>query len=215
MWIMLIQKLPTKPSPPKMSIFWSTEWPGPDSSHGGRPLGKDICVNCGEPIHYRVSGGEDIAYCGCGSKPEPVTAEDRIIAPNQFGAEPNWPFARRIHYKGADIRVFPHEFSVVKPENLRAYVLGDPAVTTADTHSHDLVPDSVASERMIEAVLDGESRPIYDAALNDGADHNQAMLVALGQDITLPDMEFPPLGWYRMVPEYARALCYENEMKED
>lgn len=234
MWIILIKKLPTKPSPPKLSMFWSTPWPGPEQNYGnglgvGAPKkGKNrkkkakdgdlyaipsVCANCGAQIQYdKTSSGEDWAYCRCDEPPVPVTEDDDRIAPNEFGYEPNWAFARRIHYKGQDIRVFPHEFNKLKAENMRLYITGD----DESGPSHELVPEGVAAEREINAILDGETRPIYETAMNEGATPAQAMLVAMGQDITLENDEFPPaIGWYRPLRWAAEPFCEEWEMQED
>lgn len=209
MWIMLIKKLPVKPSPPKLSIFWSVPWPaeGEIGVHAG------LCQICGQkPKKGRYKNAT--ATCDCGT-PTLVTPDDNDIRdPTGFGREPNWVGARKIRYQGKDIRVFPHEFSKLKSENMRLYILGDDE-SDGDTRSHELVPEGVAEQEMVKAILDGETRPIYDQALGDGCTTAQAMAVAMGIDITLPDAEFPPLGWYRCRPEYASAYCWDWEMKEE
>ncbi|GAI54447.1 unnamed protein product, partial [marine sediment metagenome] len=79
--------------------------------------------------------------------------------------------------------------------------------------AHALVPESVAEETMIHKVLEKGQREIYEAALIDGCTEAQATATALGQDVTLPDWKFPPIGWYKPNFEYARYFCYEGELK--
>ena len=113
-----------------------------------------------------------------------------------FGKEPDWAGARKIVFRGEPIRVFPHEFAIVSRERMAEYV----------GESHSLVPDGVAEERLSNEVLEGRLRPVYEYALLDGCSHEQALLVASGHDITIPDVEYPPLGWYRLREEYLDAL---------
>jgi len=40
------------------------------------------------------------------------------------------------------------------------------------------------------------------------------MATALGEDITLPDWKFPPIGWYKPNPAMAIYYCDPWEMKE-
>lgn len=215
MWIMLIKKLPTSPSPPKLSIFWSTPWPGPDANN---KYTGDKCANCGVLIQSVVktwgTKSKETLFCGCeNTEPVPVTEDDKIFPDLLgFGLDRNWIKARRIHYKGEDIRVFPDEYSIMQPENMYLYITGD----EQSGPSHELVADSVASDREINAILDGETRPVYESALNEGATHAQAMLVALGMDITVESEDFPPaIGWYRPLKWAAEPFCYEWEMKDD
>jgi hypothetical protein len=87
---------------------------------------------------------------------------------------------------------------------------------TSEFAPYTLVEADVAAaeERLIQEVMEGELRPIYEAALLDGANEQQAKLTAMGMDFTMSDSEFPPVGWYRCRPEYAEMFCYDWEMKE-
>ena len=76
----------------------------------------------------------------------------------------------------------------------------------------DLIPDNVAENTVIQEVLKGVKKEIYEQALVDGCNENQAMLVALGVDITIPDAEVIPIGWYKFRREYAQIFCYDWEM---
>ena len=178
MWILLTGHLPVKYAPPRLSIFWSTPWPN------------EKFVKQQEK---RYSNRYDLS-----DQPTNQWKNQPDVFYDMFGKDPNWAKARRIAYKEQDIRVFAHEFNQLTPENMALYVLGDDDVDP----SHDLVSDSVASDMLVKGALDGESKPIYDAALMDGAEHGQALATALGHDITLPAADFMPLGWYRLKPGY-------------
>lgn len=61
-------------------------------------------------------------------------------------------------------------------------------------------------------IKSGERRTFYDAALVDGADHNQAIMVAMGFNID--DMDFPPIGWYRALPHITDVFCDARDIDE-
>lgn len=166
MWILLTKKLPTGPSPPKLSIFWSVAWPEKLSKMRKSEVRK---LDLEEDFYFE-----------------------------------EWANARKIRYKSSEIRVFPHEFNPVETKFIEEMVNGG---------AHVLVPESVAEETMIHKVLRKGQREIYEAALIDGCSEAQAMATALGQDVTLPDWKFPPIGWYKPNPEYARYFCYEGELR--
>jgi hypothetical protein len=201
MWIMLIEKLPTVISPPKFGIFWSTEWIN----------GKIAAQQKKRLIHQyhdvdRYDKREvDVLW------DHTTQREDRLAAEPFWGWEPNEARARGILYGGEKIKVYPHEYSEMTPEKMRLYVFGD----EQGDGSHILIEDttSVADEILIRQVLDGETRPIYEAALIDGASHAQAMATAFGMDITIPEAEFPPIGWYQIVPEYGLIFATEDELR--
>lgn len=120
-------------------------------------------------------------------------SESRVGAKNEHpfvGVEqtPDWDNARAIEYAGQRIRVFPHEFTPQRNENLQHFIL--------EAQAYYLVPNNVAEERHIGLVLEGELKHIYEQALLDGANHNQAMLLTLEQDVSLPDGDFYPIGYY-------------------
>lgn len=217
MWIMLTTKLPTNPSPPKLSMFWSVPWPDDVNSK----YQKRICIECGQEVEnpHEEDGSiyknkrytrMTIGQCGCEGGSVFATEQTRTL-PDKFGLlEPNWIGARMIRYKGSDIRVFPHEFSVMKLENMRLYILG----SGHNSQSHELVKDEIVSSKMESLIMDTELKAVYDAALLDGCTEEQAYLTVSGQDITDEEVEFAPLGWYRCMRHYAELFCYENEMEE-
>lgn len=60
------------------------------------------------------------------------------------------------------------------------------------------------------------AQEIFDQALIDGCDDSQALLVALGHDITETLTPFEPLGWYKLtLQEAIDAYCYAWEARED
>ena len=179
---MLIKKLPVIISPPRMSIFWSTSWP------------YEIKLR----VKYKVANNY---FCD---------EEDEKFHPHGF--EPDCKNARRILYKGENIRVWPHEFTAVSPEHMKMYVMED--------CSHELVTveflDHVEYEgsRSKALILDKVTTPIYEAALIDGCTESQAKLIAMGMDITAEEPEFPPIGWYRIKKEFGLVFCTEEELEE-
>ena len=215
MWIMLITKLPTRPSPPKMSIFWSTPWPNEQfaRSQGIRAAGLSEYSRKGRGYSPRKFDENDWAKVDSAiSVDERMVASEiwGMVASEIWGMEPNWKGARRIHFASKDLRVFPHEFSVLKPENMQLYVCGD----DNQEASHILVPEGAASEELIDAVLNGEQRFLYDAALLDGCTHEKAIATAMGRNITIPDAQFPPVGWYRAKDFVMDMFCRDHEKLE-
>lgn len=138
--------------------------------------------------------------------PEQDTQEDT------FGMAPTWARAMKISYKGSDIRVFPHEYSVVRPEVMREYVFG---VEGEGIPSHTLVENNEASKMMLKIAKDTDLRTIYEAALVDGCNHAMAEMVTLGVPIDDVSYEFPPIGWYRPLQFVLDMYCYEDEQSED
>jgi len=55
---------------------------------------------------------------------------------------------------------------------------------------------------------------LYEAALTEGADHAQAMMLAMGKTPELLDTDISPLGWYRAPQDMANAFCYAEEQEE-
>jgi len=124
---------------------------------------------------------------------EPWVIDENFLC---FGLEPNMTGARRIRFEGKEIRVFPHEFSAMTPQKMERFI--------TEEEAYDLVPGDAASDTLVKGILDGETRPIYEAALIDGCNHNQAIMTALGMDLTIEEPTFPAVGYYVMKEEYAR-----------
>ena len=194
-WIMLIKKLPTNPSPPKMSIHWAESWPMKGQTAKRQ---KEWYGPRSKEDHWEDFVGE--------------TNEDADYFADPFGMlEPNVQKAWRISYKNEDIRVWSHECSVQTPEKMRQWVFGldgemIPAV--------ELVPNREADAMLLRQALETDLRGIYDAALMDGCSPEMAQSVAMGMKIEDDAFEFPPVGWYRCRPEYAAIYCYEDEIEE-
>lgn len=162
MWILLTKKLPTNPSPPKLSIFWSVPW-----------------------------SNDKIA--------KTLKRLDEIYESEE------WLNARKIRYKDTDIRVFPHEFNAINTKFLQKMIDGE---------VYTLTLENTAEQLLIEDRLGGNQKEIFESALLEGCTKAQGMAVALGQDVIIPDWEFPPIGWYKPNIQYANFFCTPREMKE-
>jgi len=228
MWIMLIKKLPTKISPPKLSMFWSQ--PYPDARVVKRQF--ETFYNQGRfdgdlPVSGKNFRKQNVSFFHDedGNILSEELLQEKILSYMNsqldvlydnyfgFGAEDNWAKARKIVYNEETIRVFEREFSVLTHDKMSEY-LG----LTGHGGSHELVPDSVAEETLFEQILEGDLRDVFDAALMDGCTDEQAIGVALGLDVALEYhgdklAEYPPLGWYRCKSEYAKMFCSEKEME--
>ena len=190
MWIMLTKKLPTQVSPPMMSIFWSVPWPYlPD------------CVAKAKARHRKSASTEKI-----------ITNYDNHNG-SPWGNEPDAKNARRIFYKSENIRVWPHEFSEMTPEKMKFYILDEQCHKLVKSDYVDIADDN-KTKQASEEITDEITKLIYDAALLDGCNENQAKMVALGMDITIEDAEFPAIGWYRIKAGYGLHFCTKDELKE-
>lgn len=174
-WIMLTTKLSTQVSPPKMSIHYSFPWPEEKAFQSQKK---------------RLDLKEE-------------DEDDTFFFDDLWGKEPNWKKARAIFYKGEKIRVFPHEFSVLKSENMASYANGN---------ALELVEDESITKVLGGRTLKTRSQhEVYDAALVDGCNHWEAMMVAFGEE---PTGDFPPVGWWRLREDYASIFCRTWEMTE-
>lgn len=212
MWIMLRKRLPCLVSPPKMSVHWSAPWPGEAAGEGIPDFTRQqrqTCLRCGTLIRESEPG----AQCECADGPEYLTEQTDHTWDEPFGKTSNWAFARKIIYKGEALRVFPHEFSALSEAGLT--LLTGVGLLPGEPPPFELVPDGVAQDTVYESVIDGELKPVYEMALLDGCLHEQAVAVALGNDITFPAPGGPPpLGWYRLRPPYVNYFCYAEEQEE-
>ena len=232
-WIILIKKLPTDPSPPKLSLHWAVPWP--DDTWAKKQA--NTCSECGfevtrkknkyyDPVEDDPSEEWNLT-CDCEKGPTlNVTPEDReVVSPIGFygqikvngktcyialGKEHNWTGAVKINYKQEDIRCFPDEFNYLSAKSMREYI---------NSGSHELVvSEHKPTEQVYDMIMNTDQRLVYEAALLDGASHNQAIMTAASGQIFVDegatDIEFPVLGWYRCIPEYAGIFCDEWEMKE-
>ena len=200
MWIMLTTKLHTEVSPPKMSLHWATPWPDDKYAKQQKSIIDDLQSRRGK--RGLLGWNDDIGWGTVFGADDPETA--RFYT--EFGQDPNWIGAVKIHYKGTDIRVFPHEFSKLDAKRMKYYV--------AENAIFTLVESETATMPIAKLKLDPDQKQIYDSALLDGCSPQQATLVMLGIDISDEEVEFPPNGWYRLYPDYANIFCYESEMIE-
>jgi hypothetical protein len=222
MWILLTKKLPTEFSPPKLSIFWAEPWQ--DDRHAKQQ--KETCMNCGHTVWYNDTTWDGKkkkkrnALCECAGGPD-LPNEDTTFIYTPFGKEANWVGAVKIIYRGTQLRVFPHEFSKLSDEHLNWYILGMPG---ENLPSHDLVSDLVpdpvftvkdTEENPLQEIFDEAMKPIYDAAILDGATPAMAKMLSLGMDVAAPESTpIPLLGWYKCKEEYAKIYCEDREMEE-
>ena len=240
MWIMIVKPPCTDPAPIKMAMYWALPWPNVEHARDQaeklaeieywrqygripRKVDKRIlcektgCPFCGASLGElcRTSGGESIPTPHKAREDAWVPQDDDLIdlevthVPGVMGVEPNWNGAVRVCVAGVDIRVFPHEISKPSSENMHLYVLGD----GTEESTHELVAGSAAEEKLLEEVLKGEARFVYDAALVDGCTQAQAMQTALGNEIETPDADFPPIGWYRPKWWVLETFCRESELE--
>src|SRR4051812_6441101 len=102
-WIMLIKKPPTKPSPPKFSIFYALPARADNiyASQKERFLEPDGDGKWWDGIEI-VDEEPDVFYT------------DPIFGGKEENAR-NW---LKIHYAGTDITVQPHEFSILTMEKM-------------------------------------------------------------------------------------------------
>ena len=232
MWIILTAKLPTNPSPPKLSIHWATPWPGERgedrkkvalmTAYNRHITGEDTDLRYvmtarskegrkNQLEHFEMDMLKAIAE----GEWEPPDVESRewdfeAMEDSIFpGYEPNWAGAVMIRYKGESIRVFPHEFNTVTDDRLKEYI----------EHSHELVKAEVADNPEGKALWDSieispEKKALVDAAILEGATATEAALLAAGLMDIKEGSAVAPAGWYRCHPEYALIYCHESELKE-
>ena len=198
---MMTKMVPTAPTVPKLSVHWSVPWPREWERRNPKKL------TLGQ---WRYRGYSKLYdYDECDGIPPRL--EDRVEGLFGIGAfkgyEPDWHGARKIRVRAHDVRVFPHEFNPMPPESMRELINGGVLLLRKQS--------STPSEIEITTELVGEPHIIYEEALVAGCDHAQAMMVAHGIDPTIPDAEFPPIGWYKCAPKFAQYFCRDWEADED
>lgn len=202
MWIYLKNKLPTNPSPPKLSIHWATPWgdssPAIAQQAELERVEDDIMVY-GED--FRIIEKIDDAYI-------------RYNPLAMFGYEHDEINAVGINYKGERLKLFPNEFNIVKPENMKLYIFGDSNFPDEDSASHHLVPSSEVDTLLLKTAEETALRHVKEAAMLDGCNEAQALALLMGMDIESAIAEFPPVGWYRCRVEYACMFADEWELEE-
>lgn len=183
-WIILTSKLPTNPSPPKLSIHWAVPW----------PLSQDMIDS-----QVRESVFMDNENM------------DHEVFYTDWGKEPNVRLPVKIHYKGNDIRVWKHEFNYLTPDKMRDYVLGP---DEGENGTHILMEGTKSDQALLRAAMDTDLRGIYDAALIDGCNPEMAKLIAMGMNFNDETLEFPPICWYKVHPEIHGYFMSDEEAEE-
>lgn len=195
-WVLLLKKLPVRPSPPKLSIFYATPWTN------------EAIVNDQKERYFDKEANEWWDWSRSGSPIDP----DSDYFMDLFGAEQNWAKAMKIVYKSNDIRILPGEYKLLSPEHMRDYVFG---MEGEDIPTHTLIENNEASAMMLAIARDTDLRMIYEAALIDGCNPPMAEMVSMGIEIENEALEFPPVGWYKPEQFVLDMYCYENEQGED
>ena len=131
-WIMLIKKLPTVVSPPRLSIFWSEVWPRDrESKQQQDQLKRGILEDYGGDCYW-----------------------DSLRL-----KEPRFDESMKIMYKDEAIRVFPHEFSVLTSDRMNFYLEEGAYDLVAGTVAEaDVIETALNGVKRVifeEAVLDG------------------------------------------------------------
>lgn len=184
-WIILTAKLPTNPSPPKLSIHWAVPW----------PLSQDrIDKQVRDNVFLDNENIDDEYFFFC-----------------DWGKEPNYRLPVKIHYKGHDIRVWKHEFNYLTPDRMRDYVAGG---DTGGNGTHLIVEGTKSDQALLRAAMDTDLRGIYDAALIDGCNPEMAKLLAMGMQYNDDTLEFPPICWYKLHPDLTGYYMDESEALE-
>jgi hypothetical protein len=216
MWVMIIRELPplgveesggtrVLDMPPVLSIHWAVAWPNAHyvelQKQAAIALNGGVKHGRGKYTYWSLDEGD--------IDPDELVSEDDpyaySFASEVFGGnEANWKGALKIHWQDADLRIFPHEYSKLKTENMHLYVFGD----EQSAPSHELVAATVAEQQLIAGQIDNDMRPAWEAALLDGCTPDQATAVMLGQDIFDDTLEFSPIGWYRPKQEIAEYFGF-------
>ena len=201
---MLIAKLPTEVSPPKMSIFWAVPWRG---DYGELAYKKKL-IEAYNESHEIPGLWEEVQEAiskGDWNPPDIGSQSFSNTYSEVFpGREPNWAGAMAIQYKSEKIRVFPHEFSKIDDNTLKIYI--------AESHEFVLgeVPEGEALKTDME--VSPEKRSLYEAAILEGASKAEAILLSAGLMQIEEGTEVKPTGWYRCKLEYAQIFCNKREM---
>lgn len=193
-WIMIIRVLPISADvrPPKLSIHWSTAWAESDMTNS----------LIDRLLWEYTEGGKYDQNTLAAFKDELDYTSPTLCTIH--GREQNWLGARAIIYKGEKIRVFPNEYSVVDA-HMDEYTLG----VDGDEPSHILIPGDASQELLLKGVLDTDQKLLKEYALLEGATEAQAIAAALGIDFS----EHPPIGWYRIKPQYGLIYADADELQ--
>ena len=220
MWILLKQKIRGVASPPALSIFWATPWPG---EIGAKQLIHALmCDFYGENYErehdHRMAKirkrNERLAIekmekaISDGEYTPPDFASDQVYYYSRdiWGHEPNFIGAVKIRYKNENLRVFPHEFSRLPDDRLKRYIESTHDLQLSDT------PESEALQLDIE--LNPDKIELYWAALLEGASPNEAKAYAAGILTPIDDgTEIKPVGWYRVKKDFGRLLFPDAELQ--
>lgn len=195
-WIMLHTKLSTVVAPPRLSIHFSTPWPlvrQPDVSERKRKTAENAKIRRTLEATKDMTDEEIDFFLS--------SHEDDDMLENPFGGlEHDCANARSIFFRGERIRVFGDECSIISNDHLNEYY----------PEAYDLVEELPNVEDKPNFHLSRQQREVVDAALVDGCTRFEALMVANGEPIE--GGMFPPVGWFKIKPEYGRAFATEDEL---
>lgn len=212
MWIMIIRVVPVQEKfrPQFMGIYWGVPWIEAEPtkktfinwycqqlSSNGLGLFRDerielnvrlpieifqnICIESTWPEEFKIYFKEFV---------------NAHVFVGMFGLEPNPARAMRVIVNDEAVKIWPHEYSIIKSDNMKDYI---------NEKLYEFRPSSTAEEKLIEFSLDEITKPIYDAAIVTGCTDAEAMLMAMGVDVS-ENYIIPPIGWY----EYIGPTLIEN-----
>lgn len=242
MWIMLIKKLPTKPSPPKLSIHWAEPWVNIDaltrqinriiSNYEYNPtIVKDVLAKLNidkpkrKPKKLTIDAIERLTVDEVIDDPKKAKALNRNREISEVLEEFN---SDRIIYEdvwGVEANESKSMGILYNNERIRVQSLEYSIITpenmreyTMTGGSHELVvSDHYSNKNSALNIVDmtPEVKEIKDSLMLDGCTEEEALAVLLGYNIFDKKAEVPVAGWYRCKREYALAYCHDWEIKED
>lgn len=189
MWIFLTQKLPTEVAPPAMSIHWA----GASATDVERARKQQARSS------QRLSTSR-MDFAAWAQQPLVDLGDKYFDGARGYGYEPKEEGAVWIIFDNVPIKVWLHEYTVVKPENLHLYLMGEGSDEYSMSHfpmfgSVPLFADPwtlKVSRRFAE--YSAYNPELADAARVDGQNDLQAFYTAVGG--------FPLDLWYAIGEHY-------------
>ena len=203
MWIMINRIVPVQEKfrPEFMGIYWGVPWIDAkqiqktfiqwyikdlimDLRDARQELEIKLPVSTFETIHVESTWPEEF-------KDKFKEFVHSTVLSDHFGLAPNPSMAMRIIVNNEPVKIWAHEYSTVTTDNMKLYL---------NEGLYELKPSSVSEESTIQFMLDDITKPVYEAALVDGCTDAEAMLMAMGVDVSEKYL-IPPIGWYKYIGE--------------
>lgn len=205
MWIMIIRVVPVSKEfrPQFMGIYWGVPWIDAQQIketyvhwRNNKMSDNDLSWTCKERkafsdrlpikvfqnIHIESTWPEE-------HKEYFKEFVESSCLPDVFGLAPNPARALRIIVNDEAVKIWPHEYSIMKSADMKDYI---------NAKLYEFCPSNVAEEKIAEFALDEVTKPIYDAAIVDGCTDAEAMLMSMGVDVS-ENYLVPPIGWYKYI----------------